>query len=52
MGASLSEVLPEIRMLCILTLIYGGLACIGIHQVIGREQREHPVRKENGDEGC
>ena len=30
MGASLSEVLPEIRMLCILTLIYGGLACIGI----------------------
>ena len=51
MGASLSEVLPEIRMLCILTLIYGGLACIGIHQVIGREQREHPARKENGNEG-
>ena len=28
MGASLSEVLPEIRMLCILTLIYGGLVVL------------------------
>lgn len=37
MGASLAEVLPEIRRLCVLTLLYGGLACIGTHLVIGRE---------------
>ena len=47
MGASLSEVLPEIRMLCILTLIYGGLACIGIHQVIGRAAKDTPVKNQN-----
>ena len=40
MGASLAEVLPELKMLCILTLVYGGLACIGIHLVIGREIAE------------
>ena len=51
MGASIPEVFAEIKWLIILTVVYGGLACIGIHQVIGREQREHPVRKENGDEG-
>ena len=50
MGASLGEVLPEIRMLCILTLIYGGLACIGIHQVIGREQRERLAQRMNDKE--
>ena len=47
MGASLSEVLPEIRMLCILTLIYGGLACIGIHQVIARAAKDTPVKNQN-----
>lgn len=31
MGASFDEVLPEIRTLWILTLIYGGLATLGIH---------------------
>ena len=51
MGASIPEVFAEIKWLIILTVVYGGLACIGIHQVIGREQREHPARKENGDEG-
>lgn len=40
MGATLSEVLPEIRMLLILTVVYGGLACIGTHLVIRRENRE------------
>ena len=45
MGASLSEVLPEIRMLCILTLIYGGLACIGIHQVIARAAKGYARQK-------
>lgn len=40
MGASLSEVLPEIRMLCILALIYGGLACIGIHLVLNRADKD------------
>ena len=47
MGASLGEVLPEIRMLCILTLIYGGLACIGIHQVIARAAKDTPVKNQN-----
>jgi len=47
MGASLAEVLPELKMLCILTLVYGGLACIGIHLVIGREIAERDTcRKE------
>ncbi len=36
MGASFEEVLPEIRTLWMLTFIYGGLACIGIHQVMRR----------------
>ena len=35
MGASLSEVLSEIRMLCILALVYGGLACIGSGTLLG-----------------
>ncbi len=37
MGASLSEVFAEIKALVILAVIYGGLACIGTHQVIRRE---------------
>ncbi len=40
MGASLSEVFDEIKALCILTVVYGGLACIGTHQVISRELNE------------
>lgn len=44
MGATLGEVLPEIKMLIILAVVYGGLALIGTHLVIGREMRE---RKED-----
>ena len=40
MGASIPEVFAEIKWLIILTVAYGGLACIGIHQVIRREQRQ------------
>ncbi|WP_295939660.1 ABC transporter permease [uncultured Alistipes sp.] len=40
MGASLQEVLPEIKMLCILTLVYGGLACIGIHLVLNHDAKQ------------
>ena len=40
MGASLGEVLPEIKALAILAVIYGGLALIGTHLVIGREMRK------------
>ena len=40
MGASMSEVFSEIKWLIILTIVYGGLACIGIHQVIQRELRQ------------
>lgn len=45
MGASLSEVFSEIKALCVLTIIYGGLACIGIHLVIDREQRERAAKE-------
>jgi len=37
MGASTAEVFAEIKALVILTLVYGGLACIGTHLAIGRE---------------
>lgn len=40
MGASLTEVFAEIKALCILAVVYGGLALIGTHLVIGRECRE------------
>ena len=40
MGATLPEVFAEIKWLVTLTVIYGGLACIGTHQVIRHEQRE------------
>lgn len=40
MGASFEEVLPEIRTLWILSIIYGGLACMGIHRVLRREVRD------------
>ncbi len=36
MGASLAEVLPEIRTLAILTVVYGGLALFGTHWVLCR----------------
>ena len=38
MGASFGEVVDEVRMLWILTVVYGGLACIGIHIVLKREE--------------
>lgn len=40
MGASLTEVFSEIKALCILAVVYGGLACIGTHLVIDRENKE------------
>lgn len=40
MGASLGEVFAEVKWLVILTVVYGGLACIGTHQVIRREEHE------------
>ncbi len=45
MGASLAEVLPEIKALLMLAAIYGGLACIGIHCVLKREEREQEGRE-------
>ena len=50
MGASIPEVFAEIKWLIILTVVYGGLACIGIHQVIGREQRERLAQRMNDKE--
>lgn len=44
MGATLGEVLPEIKMLIVLTVIYGGLALIGTHLVIGREMKEQGMK--------
>lgn len=47
MGASFAEVQPEIRMLWSLAVIYGGLACIGIHIHTRREYgRLNAVRDE------
>lgn len=40
MGASFEEVLPEIRTLWIMALVYGTLACLGIHRVLRREVKE------------
>ncbi len=40
MGASLSEVFDEIKALVILGVVYGGLACIGIHLVLKKEQAD------------
>ena len=40
MDASLGEVFAEVKWLVILTVVYGGLACIGTHQVIRREEHE------------
>ena len=31
MGASFSDVLHEVRILWILTIVYGGFAAVGIH---------------------
>ena len=47
MGASLSEVLPKSGCSASLPLIYGGLACIGIHQVIARAARIRPSKNQN-----
>ena len=46
MGASLGEVFAEVKWLVILTIVYGGLACIGTHQVIRREEREQARKGE------
>jgi len=43
MGASMEEILPDLRRLWILTGVYGLLACLGIHSVlrsVGRRQHE------------
>lgn len=45
MGASTAEVFAEIKALVILTVVYGGLACIGIHLVIDREMKELAASK-------
>ncbi|MDE7451055.1 MAG: ABC transporter permease, partial [Alistipes sp.] len=34
MGATLAEVLPEIRILLLLTVLYGGLALFGTHRIL------------------
>lgn len=46
MGASLAEVLPEIRTLVILTVVYGGLALFGTHWVLCRACVERPDKTE------
>ena len=46
MGASLGEVFAEVKWLVILTIVYGGLVCIGTHQVIRREEREQARKGE------
>ena len=48
MGASTAEVFAEIKWLITLTVVYGGLACIGTHQVIRRELRLINAAKASG----
>ena len=48
MGASTAEVFREIKWLVILSVVYGGLACIGTHQVIRRELRMRQTQKNTG----
>ena len=48
MGASTAEVFAEIKWLITLTVVYGGLACIGTHQVIRRELRLINAAKTSG----
>ena len=43
-GASFAEVLPEIRTLWIMTIVYGAMACFGIHRILRREPCERGVR--------
>lgn len=51
MGASLSDVLPELRALCILIFVYGGLACLGIHFVIDKAAKDQVPAKLDKDYG-
>ena len=48
MGASTAEVFAEIKWLITLTVVYGGLACIGTHQAIRRELRLINAAKTSG----
>lgn len=41
MGASFIEVMPQVKLLWILTIIYAGLACIGIHIVTTDNLSDH-----------
>ena len=44
MGASLQEVMPELRLLWAQVFIYGGLACIGIHVLLTREKQDRALK--------
>lgn len=44
MGASTDEVIVEIRALWMLVLLYGGLACLGLHRLLRREGCSGPER--------
>lgn len=50
MGATLSEVFPEIRNLSILAMIYGGLALFGIHRLLCRECGRPTIEKNDTPE--
>ena len=45
MGASLTEVFPEVKALVILAVVYGGLACIGTHLVLRQETADGPCEE-------
>ena len=40
MGASLRDVMPELRILWAQVFVYGGLACIGIHVILTRQKQD------------
>ncbi len=49
MGATFQDVLPQIKMLWILALVYGGVACIGIHLLLQDEFRKRDRTGKDAD---
>ncbi|MEG1622244.1 MAG: ABC transporter permease [Alistipes sp.] len=48
MGASFADILPEIRMLWSLVIVYGGLAGLGIHLILKQDQQDYESQQRKG----
>lgn len=49
MGASTAEIFGEIKSLVMLTVVYGGLACIGTHVAVSRELNAAEAEKSESE---